>query len=51
MKKSHIKMLKIAWLDCVINENVAVLMKDGAFALFFFFPTLRKLHMATIHGH
>ena len=24
-------------LDCVINENVAVLMEDGAFALFILF--------------
>ena len=28
-------MLKMALFDCVINENVAVLMEDGAFALFF----------------
>ena len=34
-KKSYIKMLKMALFDCVINENVAVLMEDGAFALFF----------------
>ena len=28
-------MLKMALLDCAINRNVAVLMDDGAFALFF----------------
>ena len=28
-------MLKMALLDCAINENVAVLTEDGAFALFF----------------
>ena len=35
-KKSHIKMLKMALLDCAITmKNVAVLTEDGAFALFF----------------
>ena len=28
-------MLKMALLDCAINENVAALTEDGAFALFF----------------
>ena len=28
-------MLKMATFDCVLNENVAVLTEDGAFALFF----------------
>jgi len=28
-------MLKMALLDCAINRNVAELMDDGAFALFF----------------
>ena len=28
-------MLKMALLDCAINDNVAVLTEDGAFALFF----------------
>ena len=35
-KKSHIKMLKMALLDCAITmKNVAVLTEDGALALFF----------------
>ena len=34
-KKPHTKMLKMPLLDCVINlKNVAVLMEDGAFAVF-----------------
>ena len=28
-------MLKMVLLECAINENVAVLTEDGAFALFF----------------
>ena len=35
-KNSHIKkMLKTALFDCAINEKVAVLTEEGAFALFF----------------
>ena len=31
-------MLKTVLFDCAINENVAVLTEDGAFALFFSSP-------------
>ena len=34
-KKSDIKMLIMALLDCVVKKDVAVLTEDGPFALFF----------------